>query len=122
VEYFLNSFRKRYAKDITTVSDSCKRLLFQHSWPGNIRELKNVLERAFIVCENSMIDEHDIIFEASHHQSDKKDLKSLMNAYEKNILIQALAKNNGNRTKTADELDISLRNLQYKLSKYNITE
>lgn len=121
VEYFLNSFRKRYAKDITTVSDSCKRLLFQHSWPGNVRELQNVLERAFIVCENSMIDEHDIIFEASHHRSEKKDLKSLMNAYEKNIILQALAKNNGNRTKTADELDISLRNLQYKLSKYNIT-
>ena len=44
VEYFLNSFRKRYAKNITKISNSCKRLLFQHSWPGNIRELKNILE------------------------------------------------------------------------------
>ncbi len=122
IEYYLNLFRKRYAKNITRISDSCKQLLCQHSWPGNVRELKNVLERAFIVCENTMIDEGDVIFESSHHQSEKKDLKSLLNEYEKNLLIQALAKNNGNRTKTAEALDISLRNLQYKLSKYNIRE
>ena len=120
IEYFLNTFRKRYARNINEISDSCQQLLLNYSWPGNVRELKNVLERACIVSEHPIIDEHAIIFETSHQQPERKDLKSLMNAYEKRLLIQALARHNGNRVKTSEELQISLRNLHYKLNKYQI--
>lgn len=121
IEYFLKTFRKRYARNISGISDSCQRLLLNYSWPGNVRELKNVLERACIVCEHPIIDEHAIIFETSHQQPEQKDLKSLMNAYEKRLLIQALARHDGNRVKTSEELQVSLRNLHYKLNKYQIS-
>jgi two-component system response regulator AtoC len=122
IEYILELFRTKYGKKVIRVTEACLELLVNYSWPGNVRELRNVLERAFILTDGQAIGAEDIVFSDQSQALKKGNLKSLVGDYEKSIIIRALAKNNGNRTQTAEELDISLRNLQYKLSRYEISD
>ena len=120
-EYFMDVLRKKYGKE-KHLSPEAVRMLRSYSWPGNVRELKNTLERVFIFSENETIDESEINFETEEAGTETGDLKSMLCSHEKEIIIQVLAANDGNRTKTANELGISLRNLQYKLSRYDLVD
>jgi DNA-binding NtrC family response regulator len=122
IEYMLELFSTKYAKKVTRVSADCRDLLVNYSWPGNVRELRNVLERAFILSDGPAIGAEDILFSDQSQSLKKGNLKTLVRDFEKSIIIRALARNDGNRTRTAGELDISLRNLQYKLSRYEISD
>jgi DNA-binding NtrC family response regulator len=122
IEYMLDLFRTKYGKKVNRVTESCRDMLFNYSWPGNVRELRNVLERAFILSDGPAIGPEYIMFSDQTQALKKSNLKTLVQDFEKNIIIRALAKNKGNRTRTAEELDISLRNLQYKLSRYEISD
>jgi len=122
IEYMLDLFRTKYGKKVNRVTEPCRDMLFNYSWPGNVRELRNVMERAYILSDGPAIDSDAIMFPDQTQALKKSNLKILVRDFEKNIIIRALAKNNGNRTRTAEELDISLRNLQYKLSRYEISD
>ena len=61
-----------------------------------------------------------LILEEPARKADKQSLKSLMDEYERDIILRRLAFFKGNRTRTAEDLGVSLRNLQYKLEKYQI--
>ena len=120
-EYFMDVLRKKYGKE-KLLSTGAVSLLQSYSWPGNVRELKNTLERVFIFSENDVIEEGEISIEREDSAVEHGDLRDMLNNYERKIIISVLAKNGGNRTKTAADLGISLRNLQYKLSRYDLVD
>jgi len=120
-DYFMDVLKKKYGK-AKKLSSLSSRILQTYSWPGNVRELKNTLERVFIFSENDLIEEGEISLESDEGCMATGDLKTLLCGLEQKIIIQSLAANGGNRTNTAAQLGISLRNLQYKLSRYDLID
>lgn len=120
-KHFIDVLKTKYGKD-KQLSPLASRLLQTYSWPGNVRELKNTLERVFIFSEDDLINEDEIVFEGEATNREQGDLKSILGGFEKTLIIQTLAAQGGNRTNTATELGISLRNLQYKLSRYDLID
>lgn len=118
---FLQQFRQKYGRQVTSVEKAALNLLINHEWKGNVRELKNVLERAYIQCDGNRICTLDIVFEEGVRQTKSKTLKDMMADYERKVILKTLSRNRGNRQKTADDLSISIRALHYKLNKYQIT-
>ncbi len=78
------------------------------------------MERAFICADGGVIGAGDLILEEPERKTDKRTLGSLTDEYERDVILRRLAFFRGNRTRTAEDLGISLRNLQYKLEKYQI--
>lgn len=119
-----------YGKNVSGISADAIRLLQTYNWPGNVRELENVLGRAISIMrayEKVIKIGHLPPLEhnpgtgpetVNHHSMDSTPLYLLMEQYEKKIILYTLKKNGGNKTKTADELGISIRSLYYKLNRY----
>jgi two-component system, NtrC family, response regulator AtoC len=119
-EYFIEIFRLKYVKPVRRVSESGWKMLYQHDWPGNVRELKNVVERAVIMSDSDLIEpDHMELMGATHQQLDES-LRTMTDEFEKKLIVQCLNRNDGSRAETAKELGTSVRNLQYKLSKFDI--
>jgi DNA-binding NtrC family response regulator len=115
-EYFLARYSTEFGKKTTRFTDEARNLLVSYHWPGNIRELQNVIERAVILAENE-IDAMHLKLDAevsSGHQ--EKYLKSV----EKDTIVKILSETGGNRKKAADRLGISLRTLQYRIKEYGL--
>lgn len=119
-------FRARFAvqlgKDIPTIAPEAFEALQQYNWPGNIRELRNTIERAIILCDDKSIKLGDLPFEiqkaiGTHpDESQALDLASV----EKHHIQKVLQHTKGNKTKTAELLGIALTTLYRKLTEYNI--
>ncbi len=118
-EYLLQLLRKKYNCPGLRISEEATRLISSYPWPGNVRELKNVLERAFICAEGDVLEADSLIFEETERCACTKELREMMDEYEREIILRRLAFFKGNRTQTAQDLGISIRNLQYKLEKYD---
>jgi two-component system response regulator AtoC len=95
--------------------------LKNYDWPGNIRELANVLERALILSTGNTITLKDLPLTILGKSSTLPQSVSTLVEIEKNLIEKTLQELNGNKTKTAKTLGISLRNLYRKLEKYEIT-
>ncbi|GAB6886615.1 sigma 54-interacting transcriptional regulator OrpR [Desulfothermus okinawensis JCM 13304] len=121
VDNFISHFNKLLGKNIKGISPEALSLLMTYNWPGNIRELENVIERASILCFGDIIHvEHlpEEIFSPSAPLCDNiKQTKSLM---EKQLIISALKQNNFDPKRTASSLGIHKTTLYRKLKKYNI--
>lgn len=109
-----------------SLSDSAKEKLLNYSWPGNIRELKNCIERAMIFCESKIIESYDLILTESDlkikNESENilpEDGISLLDI-ERRYLEEALKKADGNQTKAAKLLDLSLDTFRYRIKKHNL--
>lgn len=116
VKHFTALFAAKMNKKITSVSDDYLSIVQQHSWQGNIRELKNVIERSVILAENTELTPQTLPFEMqnmSYHttSSDRLDLASA----EKCHIQKVLHLTNGNKTETARILGIALTTLYRKL-------
>lgn len=130
VQHLLIKLNQELGMNIDKISTEAERLLQQHEWPGNIRELENVLNRAMIYMGQSdtTLDADDVkksLYSSNQDVSEvdlpaKSTLNSMMDEYERSILEKALIENNGNRSETANRLGISLRSLYYKLEKYDL--
>ena len=120
--YFMQLLRKKYSALKLELAEPAMRLLRGYSWPGNVRELKNILERAFICVEGDIIEPECLSFEEPDQIRGLRggSLKSAVEEFEKETILRRLAELEGNRTQTAASLGISIRNLQYKLEKYDI--
>lgn len=107
------------------IDASAIRKLESYTWPGNIRELENVIQRALILSGGQDIHaSHIELFEEMNHShdsnmpaSDDFKLNQDMKAHENEIILSALKKNKGSRKDTAEQLGISPRTLRYKLAK-----
>ncbi len=111
-------FLARAARDLgktgLVLSPEAESVLLAYSWPGNVRELENVMQRVAILCEE-LIEPDDLPITSTGPAR-----PVLFKDIERQAIENALLENQGNRTKTAKQLGISLRTLQYRLKEYNI--
>lgn len=126
---FLNYYNKMLGKNIQEIEPCVMKSFSEYGWPGNIRELKNVIESAMNLCDDS----HMLTKEYFDPKIIKKDenalkpfdlevqpLEEYIDEIEKSIIEKTLRQNSYNITKTSKMLKISRQNLQYKIKKYNL--
>jgi PAS domain S-box-containing protein len=120
VNHFIKLFRKKSRKNITKVSPEALAVLRQHPLPGNVRELENTIEHAFVMCHDTIIDighlPPHIISRSVPGGNDKYQKRN-----EKEIIIETLRRYNGNKIKTAQELGMHRSTLWRKIKMMGIS-
>lgn len=123
-EYFLNRFKKETKKAIKGFSPEAMESLLSHSWPGNIRELENAVERAVVICQGEWITADQIIIGTGNLTASEtyrgKTLKDAINLFKAHFVRKALEENNWNQTATAKALGIQRTYLSRLLKELNI--
>jgi Nif-specific regulatory protein len=123
-DFFLERFNKENRKNIRRISTPAIDLLMQYHWPGNVRELQNCLERAVLICEGEAIKAHHLPPTLQTAESSdtltRLSFIQAVEAVEKEMIIEALKKVNGNRSRAAEELELTPRIINYKIEKYGI--
>lgn len=118
--YFLKTFLTSMNKRITSISSEAMDLLINHSWHGNVRELRNAIERAVVVNRTETIQPEDLPFQLSYKMNvfdgDDKSLSGI----EKRYIAQILSENNWNISKTAKILNIDRVTLYNKIARYGM--
>lgn len=127
LEHFIRKFNRRKGKDILGLQPEALANLMSYNYPGNIRELENIIEYAMVVCKNSLIGVKHLpdylVRGSSHEYSESLSLNSKQNSMkgqEKEFIYNALAENNWNRKRTAAQLDIHPATLWRKIKRLNI--
>lgn len=122
VDYFLGYFSAEYGQKPKKITPDGLQMLEVYDWPGNIRELRNVIERLVIMTPSNTVTPRNIILgEAA--RSDYftfNTLKEARESFEKDFIIKKLEENNWNISKTAEILDIERSNLHRKIKAYDI--
>ncbi len=129
----LESFARKNDRNLLGISPDALAVLESHNWPGNIRELENVMERAAITAQNGgMVQPSDLrierqarVIESTASAEGAFDLSGwspgrTLDQIEKNVILDALKYHQGNRTHTAKSLGISIRTLRNKLADYRL--
>ena len=125
IDFFLKKFNNEMKKKYIGVSSEAMKAMLNYDWPGNIRELRNVIERAMILCENKTININGLpsnILGISHNISESKNLKATLNSYERAYITQILKENNWNKEVSAKILEINSSTLYRKISELDISE
>lgn len=127
IEHFLNEYNKKLNKDIKKFSETAQKVLYKYNYPGNIRELENLVEMVVALSDKDIIDKEDI---PDHLYDDMNDplgknkmcmpIGTSLKEIERKAIMRTLEYYDGNRKRTAEKLEISIRNLQYKIKEYNI--
>jgi len=122
VEHFVRHSATQLNLPVPEVSNDALALLTSYQWPGNIREMQNVMERAVLLCDGQVIEvahpPREIIGEDSEPLLTKED--SSLWGYEKALIVRALKEAGWNQTRAAKALGISRDNLRYRIKKYEI--
>jgi two-component system response regulator PilR (NtrC family) len=107
-----------------TVSDDAMSALKSYAYPGNVRELENILERAVALCSDRAIQIDDLQIRAAEtgesQISGDEDLQTMLDRIERQTIVDALSKTRGNRTAAAKLLGVSFRSLRYRIERLNI--
>lgn len=128
-EHFMNQFNLKFRKNIKHIDQKTMEFMINYSWPGNIRELRNVMERAIILENTKIILPDSLPGEINDlplnrmkdsYQFDLPDSGISLDELEKQVIIQALQKSNQNQTQASKMLNISRDTLRYKKKKYNL--
>jgi two-component system response regulator AtoC len=128
VDFFLKRYNSRFRKRIQGVSDGTMAMLKKYWWPGNIRELENLIERLVAVSDKEYIAEEDLPLEFHFAQLEPQGAQSpnlfedATNTFERNFIVRALEKCGWNVTGTAEYLGIPLSTLKYKMDKLDVRE
>lgn len=128
VTAFISRYNREHNAKIEGIIPEALDKLLDYDFPGNIRELENIIQRAFIVSNGSYLTAGDIFIQSrSSHESDSYtfnqhvSLNTKIETIEKNEIIKALAQSHGNQTQAALHLELSERVLRYKIGKYSIS-
>lgn len=124
-QHFMEQFCGENGKPMKKISQSALNLLINYNWPGNIRELRNIVERLIIMVDVDTIDTTHVLsaIHVDHikdEESEEKSLKDIIDEYEKKILLAELDANDGNVSQTAKRLRIDRANLYRKLRAYGM--
>ncbi len=133
-EQFIRSAADTYGKPVSGISQEAVALLEMHPWPENVRELKNVIDRAVANSPNLLLQSKDLVINrtpisqtidlmpdvtgADLSNKNAWEPGETLNDIERNVILQALHFHHGNRTHTAKALGISIRTLRNKLAEY----
>ena len=121
-EFFLKKYSSIVGKEVTGIVPDALNILYEYDWPGNIRELENIVKRALTICKGSKIKKSDLppdLVEATYQKTRDKN-KLLSKEQEKQNIIAALKKTKGNKVRTASLLKIERTQLYRKIKRYNI--
>ncbi|NLE55851.1 MAG: sigma 54-interacting transcriptional regulator [Lentisphaerae bacterium] len=122
LEHLISKFNHLQNKNIAGVSDEVMARLMEHDFPGNVRELENIIEQAFVLCRSGLIEmKHlpiDLRTEASNAPGETRHL--LLAAMEKATIENALRRHSGNRSQAAADLGINPSTLYRKIRAYGI--
>jgi len=132
-DYFIDKFNKKLDRSVTGVDEKVLELFLRYDWPGNIREMENLLERVVLMTKGNVILLEDIppeiktnIEETSRLSQDvqagqfKDFIRSQTGEVEKQLIIRQLEECGGNVTHAAQQLGLSRKGLQLKMIKYNL--
>ncbi|HXX57869.1 MAG TPA: sigma-54 dependent transcriptional regulator [Thermodesulfovibrionales bacterium] len=124
VEYFAQSLATEHGKPLKKITSEAIKDLQLYDWPGNIRELKNLIERLVIMTSSAAIDRDDLQLVRGKKESadyfSYGTLKEAREGFEKDFLSRKLEENNGNISRTAEILQIERSNLHRKIKAYKI--
>ncbi|GIX49557.1 MAG: sigma-54-dependent Fis family transcriptional regulator [Candidatus Tectimicrobiota bacterium] len=116
----LQRYAREYGKPITGFDRQALLALQRHSWPGNVRELENRLKRAVILAEGPKITPEDLELTSPYAKYEGQGLRAAREALEKELIQRALARHQGNVTRTAAELGVSRPTLHELINKYGL--
>lgn len=128
VKLFTERYCKKFQKPILKFTDKALEVLASYNWPGNIRELENLIERLAATSTHTEITELDLPMEYQLNNfkrlfgngSDKDVLKQATDAFERNFILKVLGENDWHQGNTADALGIHRKTLEYKIKKLNL--
>ena len=115
-EFFLVKFSKKYNKPVIKINRQALDKLMSYSWPGNIRELQNTIEKAVILCETAVIKPEDLYLQPVKEIKSPDSITTL-EEMEERMMQLAVDRNNGNFTAAAEQLGITRQTLYNRLKK-----
>jgi two-component system, NtrC family, response regulator AtoC len=127
-EFFLRRYNTRFRKRVEGVTDSTMAVLKQYWWPGNIRELENLIERLVAVSDKDYISEEDLPLEFHFAQLEPRGARDASlfddatNTFERNFILRALEKCNWSVSSTSEYLGVPLSTLKYKMDKLDVRQ
>ncbi len=127
IEHFLRRFAEKNGKTIRGLTPEGRETLLRYEYPGNVRELENIIERAVVLTRDDVIGSGDLPLtvhepEIADGGERETNLTSAVEALERRMIRDALAQSDGVQTRAADLLGLSERGLRYKLIKYGFRE
>ena len=120
IDHFINQFNSIKNKQIADISPDALNVLMNHDYPGNIRELKNIVEHAFVLCNKSIIEVRNLPEHLRPVVEDKQIESPTLSELEAKMILAALRKNNWNRQKTAVDLGMHKTTLWRKMKRFNL--
>jgi DNA-binding NtrC family response regulator len=128
--FFLRRYAVKFHKRVEGIAESTMRILANYWWPGNIRELENLIERLVAVGDKEWITDEDLPYEFHFAQLDQTEsgsggeslFQEATNTFERNFILRALEKSGWNVTATARHLGIPLSTLKFKMDRLDIRE
>jgi len=131
VRYFLDKYSHELGKDVREISSYALKTLIDYDFPGNVRELENIIERGIALETSSIVLPESLVIsqykkeggipESQSIPPQGIDLEEQLGKFEKDLISKALGMAQGSKIKTSQLLNISFRSLRYKLKKYGIS-
>jgi len=127
VDFFIKRYSTRFKKPVAGMAASTLKMLTNYWWPGNIRELENLIERLVAIVPHQWITDEDLPFEfhvaeLDRTSSDRSLLDRALWTFERNFLVRALERSGWNVTHTARYLGVPLSTLKFKMERLEIRE
>ena len=125
IDHFLRRFAEKNHKIIQGLTREARDILLRYDYPGNVRELENLIERAVVLARDDVVGSGDLPLTVQEPQAEDEQGSNLtvtVEAVERRMIRDALARSEGVQTRAADLLGISERALRYKLIKYGFRE
>ena len=121
-KYFCRLYSNKYMKPLPEFDAKAQDKLLNHHYPGNVRELQYIIERAVIMADENILQPNDLLFSPieSTSAAETEPAETKLSAVEKNTILKVIEKHNGNITKAAKELGLTRTALYRRLSKYDI--
>jgi len=125
INHFIDKFATENGKNIQGLTSEARDMLLKYDYPGNVRELVNIIERAVVIARDQYITTDDLPFKSVSNPIDSGKkysgaLRESVDELEKKLIIESMEKTQDNQTKAAEILGISERMLRYKLKKYGL--
>jgi transcriptional regulator with PAS, ATPase and Fis domain len=124
VNSFLKRFNDAYQKNILGISPECINRLESYDWPGNVREIRNMIHRSVVMCSGEvLLSEHlpkKLLSDSPHQPEIRIRIGATLQETEKQLIEQTLLWTNNNRSRTAKILGLSRRALYNKIERYGL--